>query len=103
MHAVSSSTAAASEPESFSFANATPGRSGSKAARFCGCPVTESAPSVRPWKEFSSATMRVLPVAFLAYLIAASIASAPELQKNACAPPKRSDRSAASCVIGSVQ
>ena len=81
----------------------TPGTSGSNAARFAGWPVTESAPSVRPWNEFSSATIPVLPVALRAYLIAASIASAPELQKNACAPPKRSESSSASRVIGSVQ
>ena len=44
-----------------------------------------------------------LPVALRAYLIAASIASAPELQKNACAPPKRSESRSASLAIGSVQ
>ena len=60
MHAVSSSTAAASDAESFSLAKRTPGTSGSNAARFAGWPVTESAPSVRPWNEFSSATMPVL-------------------------------------------
>ena len=48
-------------------------------------------PSVRPWKQPSSATTPGLPVALRAYLIAASFASAPELQKNACAPPKRSE------------
>ena len=75
-------------------ANATPGTSGSNASRFAGWPVTDSAPSVRPWKEPSSATMPGLPVALRAYLSAASIASAPELQKNACAPPNRSESSA---------
>ena len=100
---MSSSTASASEPVSFSLAKRTPGTSGSNAARFAGCPVTDSAPSVRPWKEFSSATRPVLPVALRAYLIAASIASAPELQKNACAPPKRAESSSASCAIGSDQ
>ena len=43
------------------------------------------------------------PVALRANLIAASTLSAPELQKNACAPPNRSDSSAASRSIGSVQ
>ena len=43
------------------------------------------------------------PVARRAYLSAASIASAPELQKNACAPPNRSESFAASSSIGSVQ
>ena len=51
----------------------------------------------------SSATMPGLPVALRAYLIAASFASAPELQKNACAPPNRSESSSASRGIGSVQ
>ena len=103
MHAVSSSTTAASDAESLSFAKRTPGTSGSKAARFAGCPVTESAPSVRPWNEFSSATMPGLPVALRAYLIADSTASAPELQKKASAPPKRSESSSARRIIGSVQ
>ena len=44
-----------------------------------------------------------LPVALRACLSAASIASAPELQKNACAPPNRSERRVASSAIGSVQ
>ena len=44
-----------------------------------------------------------LPVALRAYLSAASIASAPELQKNACAPPKRSESRAASASAGSVR
>ena len=47
--------------------------------------------------------IRERPVAFRATLSAASFASAPELQKNACAPPTRSERSAASRSIGSVQ
>ena len=58
---------------------------------------------MRPWNEFSSATIPGLPVALRAYLIAASFASAPELQKNACAPPKRPESCAASVAIGSVQ
>ena len=44
-----------------------------------------------------------LPVALRACLIAASIASAPELQKKAWAPPKRSESRSANCAIGSVQ
>ena len=49
--------------------------------------------------------MRVLPVAFRANFSAASIVSAPELQKNALAPapPKRCESSSASCAIGSLQ
>ena len=40
-------------------AKRAPGTSGSNAARFAGWPVTESAPSVRPWNEPSSATTSV--------------------------------------------
>ncbi len=58
---------------------------------------------MRPWNEPSSATIPGFPVALRAYLIAASIASAPELQKNASAPPNRSESSPASAAIGSVQ
>ena len=79
------------------------GRAARTAARFAGWPVAESAPSVRPWNEPSSATIPGFPVALRAYLSAASIASAPELQKNACAPPKRSESRSASSAIGSVQ
>ena len=72
-------------------ANTAPGTSGSNGARFAGWPVTESAPIVRPWNEPSSATTPLRPVALRAHLSAASTASAPELQKNACAPPKTSE------------
>ncbi len=44
-----------------------------------------------------------LPLAFLAYFSPASIASAPELQKNACAPPNLAESRSASSSIGSVQ
>ena len=80
-----------------------PGTSGSNAARFAGCPVTERAPNVRPWNEPSSATISVRPVALRAHLSAASTDSAPELQKNALAPPNRSESFAASSCIGVVQ
>ena len=96
-------SAASSDSMSFGRANAMPGTSGPKPSHFDGCPVADSAPSVRPWKPPSSATMRVRPVALRAILSAASFASAPELQKNACAPPSRSERSPASRSIGSVQ
>ena len=96
-------TAASSDSTSFGRANAIPGTSGPKPSHFPGCPVAESAPSVRPWNPPSSATIRVRPVALRATLSAASFASAPELQKNAWAPPIRSERSPASRSIGSVQ
>ncbi len=95
--------ARASDSGSLGAANVTPGTSGSNAARFPGCPVAASAPVVRPWKEPSSATTPGLPVALRAYLSAASTASAPELQKKACAPPKRAESLAASSSIGSLQ
>ena len=47
--------------------------------------------------------LRLRPVALRAHLIAASTASVPELQKKACAPPKRSDSFSARCSIGSVE
>ena len=96
-------TAASSDSTSFGRANEIPGTSGPKPSHFAGWPVAERAPSVLPWKPPSSATIRGRPVAFRATLSAASFASAPELQKNACAPPARSERSAASRSIGSVQ
>jgi hypothetical protein len=57
---------------------------------------------VRPWNDPSIATATGFPVAFRAHLRAASIASAPELQKKARAPPQRAERASASCTIGSV-
>ena len=58
---------------------------------------------MRPWNEPSRVTTSLRPVALRAHLSAASIDSAPELQKNARAPPKRSDSLAASSCIGSVE
>ena len=63
-------------------------------------PVTASAPVVRPWKLCSSAITPGLPVALRAYLSAASFASVPELQKNACAPPNVADSACASAARG---
>ena len=65
--------------------------------------MTDSAPSVRPWNEPSRATIPGRPVALRAHLSAASTASAPELQKNADAPPKRAESRSASSAIGSVE
>ena len=87
-------SAASSDSTSFGRANEIPGTSGPKPSHFDGCPVAESAPSVRPWKPPSSATIRVRPVALRAILSAASLASAPELQKKARPPGKRSASSA---------
>ena len=100
---MSGPTAAASDSTSFSRAKRTAGASGSHGARLPGWPVAASAPCVRPWNEPSSATTTGFPVAFRAHFSAASIASAPELQKNARAPPKRSESRSASRSIGSVE
>ena len=74
------SGADAPRPSVSGVAKRAPGTSGSNGARFAGWPVIESAPIVRPWKEPSSATSSVRPVALRAHLIAASTASVPELQ-----------------------
>src|SRR5205814_1367287 len=58
-------------------------------------PVAESAPKVRPWKEPSDVMMVCRPGPrwlwdhLRASLSAVSVASAPELQKNALRPPAR--------------
>src|SRR3954447_617085 len=98
----SSPMAARSPSMSFGCTKRTLPRSGSKAARFVGWPVTDNEPVVRPWKLCSSAITPGFPVALRAYFSAASFVSVPELQKNACAPPKRSERVAASSRTGSV-
>ena len=91
-------------PRRSSVAKRTPGTSGSNASRFAGWPVTDSAPIVRPWNEPSSATMPGVPVALRAHLSAASIASAPELQKNALRAAEARRRAARRApAIGSVQ
>ena len=53
--------------------------SGSKGARLAGCPVTASAPRVRPWKAPSAATQPPPGRSRREIFSAASLASAPEL------------------------
>ena len=59
------------------------------------CPVAASVAIVRPWKEPVSVTMVLLPLPYLsnaylrAVLMAHSLASAPELEKNTRAIPVR--------------
>jgi hypothetical protein len=86
----------------FTSPNATylkPGTSGSKPCWYFSLGVAESAPSVRPWKAPRMVMMSTTSVArvsfayFRASLIAASIASVPELQKNARSPNEWSTRS----------
>jgi len=59
---------------------------------------------VRPWKPSSTVTnsVRPGPPRFLASLIAASDASAPELQKNTRPPIEVSRIHSASSIMGSV-
>ncbi len=85
-------------------AKRTPGRSGANGSRFAGWPVTESAPSVRPWNEPSSATKPVLagrlarPLQRRLDRLRAGVA-----EERARAPPKRSESAAASSSIGVVE
>ena len=57
MPAVRSLTAASSAATSLAGTKRTPGSSGSKSSRYLACPVIDSAPRVRPWKELSSETI----------------------------------------------
>ena len=104
------STAAVSASRSSGRTCTNPAGSGSNGSFFSRAQVACSVPSVRPWNEFSRQTMRCLsgpPRARprrRASLIAASFASAPELQKNA--PPSSSHSSmsrSASATPGSDQ
>ena len=83
------------------------GRPAAAARRRCAWPAGRSPRARRASGRGSRPRARrrpVLPVALRAYLSAASIASAPELQRNACAPapPKRAESRAASAAAGSV-
>ena len=100
---MSGPTTAASDSSSFSAAKRTVGASGSKGARLDGWPVAARAPCVRPWNEPSRATTTGLPVAFRAHFSAAAIASVPELQKKARAPPNRAYSCSARRSIGPVE
>ncbi len=98
------STAALSASRSFRSTWRTPGTSGAKGSCLEGWPVRESAPKVRPWKPSTRATTSVRPgpAALRASLSAASLASAPELQKKTRPPRERSRIHSASAIIGSV-
>ncbi len=69
-----------------------------------GLPVSDRAPKVRPWKPSTSATTSVRPgpPALRASFRAASLASAPELQKKTRPPSEWSRIHSASATIGSV-
>ncbi len=87
MPAVRSLKAASKAAMSFAGTNLTPGISGSNGSRYLAWPVMESAPSERPWKEFSSEMISYLS-GWMArpwpctILIAPSIASVPVLAKK---------------------
>ena len=67
-----------------------------------GWPVNASEPMVRPWKAPCAATILVRPVSRL-ILNAASLASAPELQKKTLAGASSwATRASASAIPGSV-
>ena len=83
-------------------ATLNPGTSGAKGACFDSCGVADSAPIVRPWKAPSSTTKRPPGLRRRASLIAHSIASAPELQKNTLPPSEASASLLASRIAGSV-
>ena len=63
-----------------------PGTSGANGACLLSCAVADSAPNVRPWKP--PTTLTISPPAFArrASFSAASLASAPELQKKTRPP-----------------
>ena len=63
-----------------------PGTSGANGSCLVSCGVADSAPIVRPWKAPSSTTISPPRRRLRASLIAASFASAPELQRNTRAP-----------------
>ena len=79
-----------------------PGTSGANGACLVSCGVAESAPNVRPWKPPCSTTKRPPGRRLRASFSAASLASAPELQKNTLPPSERAVSRSASRVIGSV-
>ena len=63
-------------------AKVTPGRRGPKPSHLAGWPVAERAPSVRPWRPPSSATIRVLPVALRAIFSASLVCLGPRFAKE---------------------
>ena len=99
--AVRPSTAARSASASAATAR-KPGTSGTKGACLASCGVADSAPYVRPWKAPWTTTTSPAARSLRASLIAASLASAPELQKNTLPPRLDSDRRAARRMPGSV-
>ena len=94
-----SSTAAATSEASTA---RKPGTSGANGACLDSCGVALNAPYVRPWNPFSATTRSPRGRCLRTSLIAASLASAPELQKNTLSPNERSHSRAASVTFGSL-
>ena len=78
---MSSSTALESASGSLG-TTTNPGTSGANGACFDSCGVADSAPYVRPWNASWSTTIFPPGRALRVSLIAASVASAPELARN---------------------
>ena len=105
---VSGPTAAASAARSLRATCRKPAGTGSNGSRFAADQPAASVARVRPWKAPSTHTTsclaappRARPVR-RASLMAASTASAPELQKNARSCPESAQRRSASVTEGSV-
>jgi hypothetical protein len=79
--------------------------SGSKGSRYLAVQVSDSAPIVRPWKEFSNATYSVRPCCLpmrRANFMAPSKASVPEFVKNTFDGKASLTSRSASALAGSV-
>ena len=79
-----------------------PGTSGANGACLASCGVADSAPYVRPWNALWATMMSPRGRALRTSLIAASLASAPELQKNTMPPSDREASRAASSTLGAL-
>ena len=86
-----------------------PGGIGAKPSWYLGCAVAASAPSVRPWKLLWNETISTRSFSprsqacRRASLMAASLASAPELEKNTRSAKEAATRRSASRIEGSLQ
>ena len=80
-----------------------PGTSGSNGLRYSGRSVAASVANSRPWNEPENATISGLPDHLRTNLNAASLASAPELQKNTRSAKERATSSSASRSPASVR
>ena len=79
-----------------------PGTSGANGACLASCGVALNAPYVRPWNAWWATTTSPFGRALRTSLIAASLASAPELQKNTTPPSEREHNREARRTFGSL-